>query len=76
MFVTNVTVQVIERHIVRGLEHIFSPVTVSRLKDSEILSLVAEPLSTKEERKSLTDKERMLDDGREIFTGLTSRILL
>lgn len=76
MFVTNVTVQVIERHIVRGLEHIFSPVTVSRLKDSEILSLVAEPLSTKEERKGLTDKERMLDDGREIFTGLRSRILL
>ena len=75
VFVANITVEVIERHIVRGLEHIFSPVTVSELLDTEVLSLAAEPSSAKKVREILTEKSRMLTDGRVILRELMSRLV-
>ncbi|CAI7611760.1 unnamed protein product [Penicillium pancosmium] len=75
VFVANIAVQVIERHIVRGLEHIFSPVKVSQLLDAEVLNFAAESDSTKKEREALTEKVRMLTDGRTILSELMSRIL-
>lgn len=71
-FVANITVQVIERHIVRGLEYIFSPITVSQLLDAEILSVG--PDSTKKEREALTENVRILTEGQLILSELMSSI--
>jgi hypothetical protein len=69
VFVVNIAVQVIERHIIRGLEHIFSPVKVSQLLDAEVLTIAAEP-----EREALAEKVRMLTNGQVILNELMSVI--
>lgn len=66
-FIANVTTQVIERHIVRGLETIFSPLVVNRLSDAEVESLASEPLDAQRERNRLEDKIQKLKDGHEAF---------
>ncbi len=66
----NVTTQVIERHIVRGLETIFSPVIVNSMKDSEVEAIASEPLAAKRKRVFLTDRIKKLEDGQEIFRGV------
>jgi hypothetical protein len=35
--------QVIEHHLINNLEEIFSPLTVSRWSDEEVLSIASEP---------------------------------
>lgn len=64
----------IERHIIRGLEHIFSPVKISQLLDAEVLNIAAEPDSTKKEREVLAEKVRMLTNGQVILNELMSVI--
>ncbi len=66
----NITTQVIERHIVRGLERIFSPVVVNAMLDAEVESIASEPLSAKRKRDFLTDRIKKLQDGHEIFRGV------
>lgn len=67
MFVANITTQVIERHIVRGLENIFSPVVVNRMLDSEVQALASEPTSAKRRREFVKDRVAKLEDGRNIL---------
>ncbi|KAH9217655.1 P-loop containing nucleoside triphosphate hydrolase protein [Leptodontidium sp. 2 PMI_412] len=69
-FVANITTQVIERHIVRGLEKIFSPVVVNAMMDAEVEAIASEPLSAKRQRNFLTDRIKKLEDGHEIFRGV------
>ncbi|RDL37655.1 p-loop containing nucleoside triphosphate hydrolase [Venustampulla echinocandica] len=66
-FVANVTMQVVERHIVRGLEKIFSPVLVSNLDPKEAEDLASEPASARRKREYLEDQIKKLEEGREIF---------
>ncbi|MCJ1281197.1 hypothetical protein MMC26_000515 [Xylographa opegraphella] len=69
-FVANVTTQVIERHIVRGLEQIFSPITVVRMKDSEVEAIASEPLSAKRKREFLGDRIEKLKKGQAILKNV------
>lgn len=46
-FVTNVTAQVVERHMVRGLDKIFSPMDVNGMSDGDDFKIASEPLSTR-----------------------------
>lgn len=66
-FVANVTTQVIERHIVRGLQNIFSPLVLVNMLDSKVQGIVAEPSATKRQRAFLTDRVKKLEEGQEIF---------
>ncbi|TRX91704.1 hypothetical protein FHL15_007486 [Xylaria flabelliformis] len=72
VFLANVTTQVVERHIMRGLDDIFSPLEVAKLSDETIKAFVAEPDSITRQRDVLTDKVRKLEEGREIFRGAIS----
>ncbi|KAK2611520.1 hypothetical protein N8I77_004854 [Diaporthe amygdali] len=54
-FIANITTQVIERHIVRGLHKIFSPMVVLNIKSERIQSIVAEPSHAKRKRDFLID---------------------
>ncbi|KAM0802080.1 dynamin family protein-like protein [Usnea florida] len=69
-FVANVTTQVIERHMIRGLEKIFSPVIVNGLKDSEAEAIASEPTSSKRQRQFLEDRIAKLKDGQKIFRSV------
>ncbi|KAF4637861.1 hypothetical protein G7Y89_g215 [Cudoniella acicularis] len=69
-FVANVTMQVIERHIVRGLEKIFSPIYVSQLEPAHAEALTSEPLAAKRKRAYLEDQVRKLEEGQEIFRSV------
>ncbi|KAG9232806.1 P-loop containing nucleoside triphosphate hydrolase protein [Amylocarpus encephaloides] len=66
-FVANVTTQVVERHIIRGLEDIFSPVFVGNLEAKEAEALASEPGNAKRERGHLLEQIKRLEEGREIF---------
>ncbi|KAF2496384.1 dynamin family protein-like protein [Lophium mytilinum] len=70
VFVQNITMQVVERHIVRGLENIFSPVTVNRMTDEEVEGIAAEPAAAKRHRAFLEDQVKKLGDGQRILKGV------
>ncbi|KAL9621158.1 MAG: hypothetical protein Q9160_004409 [Pyrenula sp. 1 TL-2023] len=66
-FIANVTTQVVERHIVRGLEEIFSPIFVSRLSDADCEAIAAEPATTQRQRAFLEDRIAKLEDGHKVL---------
>ena len=66
----NVTTQVIERHIIRGIEEIFSPVVVNDLLDAEVEQIASEPPAAKRQRQFLEDRIKKLLDGQKIFRGV------
>jgi hypothetical protein len=70
IFIANVTTQVIERHIARGLQNIFSPMVLVGMSDEKVLKLVSEPSATNRQRVFLIDRIRKLDDGQEIFRAM------
>jgi hypothetical protein len=69
-FIANITTQVIERHILQGLETIFSPVVVAAMTDSELEAIASEPDVTKRQRAFLQDRIRILEEGQEIFQNM------
>lgn len=69
-FIANITTQVIERHIVRGLETIISPVAVGYLSDAEIEAMIAEPATAKNQRHFLEDRVAKLKEGQEILRNV------
>lgn len=69
-FIANIATQVIERHIVRGLEKIFSPVVVNAMSDAEVEAIASEPLSAKRQREFLEERMKKLRDGNAIFKGV------
>lgn len=72
-FIANITTQVIERHIVRGLETIFSPVAVNKFSDAEAEAVASEPVSAKRQREFLIDRIERLEAGYRILRGFTGR---
>lgn len=61
------TTQVVERHIVRDLDAIFSPVVVSRLSKSDLDEIVSEPPTIVRQRAFLEDRISKLNTGRSIL---------
>lgn len=66
-FVANIVTQVIERHIVRGLENIFSPVVVDTLTEEDVAGLASEPAISKRERNRLSEDLTKLEEGRRVL---------
>jgi hypothetical protein len=66
-FSQNVTNQAIERHMVRGLDQILSPLFISKLSDDEVLKVAGEPTSVKRQRDFLVDRLGKLEEGRTKF---------
>lgn len=58
--------------MIRGLEKIFSPVTVNSLTDSEIEAIASEPASAKRQRQFLEERIAKLTDGQSIFRSVMS----
>jgi hypothetical protein len=62
--------QVIERHIVRDLDKIFSPVFVNSLEPQQAEALALEPTASRRKREYLEDQIKKLEDGQEIFKSV------
>ena len=69
-FIDNVTIQVVERHIVHDLEEIFSPMAVAKMDKEEIRSIMSEPLNISRQRQHLEGRKRLLESGRGVFKAL------
>lgn len=67
VFDANVTTQVVERHVVRGLENVFSPLVVSRWSDSELTDIASEPATIMRQRAFLEDRVSKLNTGHGII---------
>ncbi|KAI0395216.1 interferon-induced GTP-binding protein Mx [Xylariaceae sp. FL0594] len=67
VFVANVPVQVIERHLVRGLETIFSPAKIVLLPDDVVREIATESPSTGERRRLIRDRMEKLQAGLRIL---------
>lgn len=59
-FVDNVCRQVVERHIIAPLPEIFSPVTVSRFTDDELLQIGSESEKQNRKREELRARAKKL----------------
>ncbi|KAH6653292.1 dynamin family protein-like protein [Truncatella angustata] len=75
-FIANVTTQVVERHIVRGLETIFCPVSVNSLPEAKILGIASEPPTTRKQRSFLEDRIKKLNGGHAILRGVMGSAVL
>ena len=64
------TTQVVERHIVQGLEKIFYPVVVNGLSDIQVEGIASEPDMAREHRKFLEERISKLKNGQDIFRGV------
>lgn len=71
-FIANIATQVIERHIVRGLEKIFSPVTVNNLSKSESQVVALKTSLVKRHREFLEDRIGKLKDGYQVLRDVIS----
>ncbi|KAI2083692.1 hypothetical protein LOZ36_005475, partial [Ophidiomyces ophidiicola] len=67
VFMANVTIQVIERHIVRDLDQILSAVVIAGLPDDEVQNLSSEPPSARKQREFLIDRREKLEEGRKVL---------
>ncbi|RFU29423.1 hypothetical protein B7463_g6944, partial [Scytalidium lignicola] len=70
IFIANIPTQVVERHLLRGFQKIFSPVIVNAMSDKEVEAIASEPLLAKRQREFLEDRVRKLEDGHKIFRGV------
>lgn len=70
IFIDNVIVQAIERHIVHGLEEVFSPLVVVALDDEEVSNLASEPSTTVRQREHLEGRRSTLEKGRNVFRSI------
>ncbi|PQE07233.1 interferon-induced GTP-binding Mx protein [Rutstroemia sp. NJR-2017a BVV2] len=70
VFIANVTTQVVERHIVRGLDKIFDPIAVNKMSDDQVAAIASEPLTMRREREYLVDQIKKLGDGKRIFRSI------
>ncbi|EGC41831.1 dynamin family protein [Histoplasma capsulatum var. duboisii H88] len=61
-FVDNVCRQVVERHIVRNLRHLFTPTDVLAFSDEEVELIASEPNSRQDRRKELKILEKHLEE--------------
>jgi hypothetical protein len=66
-FIQNVSIQAIERHVVRELDQILSPLFVSSLSDEDVVKVVSEPTSVKRQRDFLVDRLDKLKEGQTKF---------
>lgn len=62
--------QVVERHIVRDLQNIFSPMIALNMPDTKLENLVSEPPATRRQRTFLKDRISKLEDGEKIFRSV------
>ena len=70
----NVTTQVIERHMIRGIETVFSPITVAQMSDDEVYRIACETAQLQRKREMLAEKAKVLQNGQEIMRRIIRNV--
>jgi hypothetical protein len=73
--VIHLILSVIKRHIIHGLETIFSPVIVNNLSPSQAESIASEPASARRQRDFLMERIKKLEDGPNILLNVIGSIM-
>jgi Dynamin family/Dynamin central region len=71
-FISNVITQVVERHLIDGMEEIFES-TAHTLADAKVKNLMEEDSGTRAERKEIKDQRDVLEEGLEICREIARR---
>ncbi|KAG8527769.1 uncharacterized protein KY384_007923 [Bacidia gigantensis] len=74
IFVSNVTTQVVERHIVRHLEDILSPLKITAMGDGQIELIAKENPATHRQRAFLQERIAKLQKGNGIFRNIMGSV--
>jgi hypothetical protein len=74
VFVANVTVQVVERNLVRELADIVSPKVIANYSDVELRHIASEPEESLQMRDDLEDRLKILKEGQTAFEEALGRI--
>ena len=69
-FTANVTTQVVERHIVRGLENILNPLIVNDMENAQVELIAKESPAAHRQRAFLQDRINKLEQGQKIFRSI------
>ena len=70
IFVANVTTQVIERQLIRGLEEVFSPMVIITMSDVIVEAIASEGSAAKRQRMLLANRVAKLEEGHRIFESV------
>jgi hypothetical protein len=73
IFVQNVITQVVERHLLQGLQAMFGPLQAHCMKEETVLAIAAEDKATREARMALKAKKVAIEEARDICAGLGMR---
>jgi len=71
-FISNVITQVVERHLIDGMEEIFES-TAHTLPDPALKTLMEEDFATQAERKEIKDKRDVLQEGLDVCREIAQR---
>jgi hypothetical protein len=66
-FVGAVTKQIIERHLIRNLSKVLSPIVVAHFTEEELQFVASEPEEALQMREHLEDRMTMLEEGQLAF---------
>jgi hypothetical protein len=72
-FISNVITQVVERHLIDGMEEIFEGDRVHTLPETVVRQIMEEDYATANERKQLNDQREVLENGLEICREISRR---
>jgi hypothetical protein len=61
---------VVERHIVQGLEEVFSPLVVTALDGAEVYDLASEQLTAVRQREHQERRRSILENGQNVFSSM------
>jgi GTPase SAR1 family protein len=73
IFIMNVITQVVERHLLQGLDDVFNPVKVWRMEDKSVEDIASENKQTKEKRLALKARKKAIEEARDVCTNLAMR---
>ncbi|TLD20305.1 hypothetical protein PspLS_08722 [Pyricularia sp. CBS 133598] len=76
VFIANVTTQVIERQMLRGLDLVFSPHVVAEMSDADVVAVAMESPGVQRQRTFLKDRVSKLEEGQGIFRSAMRSVMV
>ncbi|KAE8448873.1 hypothetical protein EG329_008875 [Mollisiaceae sp. DMI_Dod_QoI] len=73
IFIMNVITQVVERHLLQGLDQVFNSVKVWRMKNEHVEAIAAENKETRDKRLTLKAKKKAIEEARDLCANLAMR---
>lgn len=73
IFIMNVITQVVERHLLQGLDSVFNSVKVWRMKNEHVEAIAAENKATRDKRLTLKTKKKAIEEARDLCANLAMR---